>query len=183
MNGFDLGAGLELPEAPAWEFQGSKEPPPGTLYITTDEWSNIQLDSGKRYFVDYDMSSMPIEKMAMMPFEAIRNNFIEELRDMGHEVENVKIDFPATTVFRIYFTITNPALVFWIIIAIGLAIGIAYGLGAAGTGIYYLFMGIGAALAAIVNLPEKIVTDVVKNPIATIAVLVAVGIFVLGWKA
>lgn len=150
-----------------------------TKYLTTDPNSPFQLEIGKRYFADFDISQVPMVVQTAAPFDSIKWHFIAEMRDRGHEMENVTIKM-ADGLQRVSFTVTNAPPVWLIIAAIIVAIGLAYGLGAAGASFMALFVGIGEALKTIAEIPEVIVNSVVQNPWAVIGIVVAVGIFITG---
>lgn len=152
-------------------------------YITTNPHSDFPLETGKTYAMDFDISSMPWSEvdsrgtlLSPMSLERLRSEFITALRERGHEVVNVVISIPHDEYYpntlRFQFAIENPLLVI-IIVAVAISI-IAVGIGA-GFGLYATFKGI-------VEIPTAVTETILKNPIAVIAILVAIAIFILGRK-
>lgn len=147
-------------------------------YITTDPNSEFLLVSGRRYFMDFDISSIPQDIKDVLPLESMKYKFISEMRDRGYDPGIVSVRVPARDVVRITFTANSPPLLILIAIAVGIIL-MAAGTGA---GIFVGFMGLGEAVPELANLPAKLTEAAVKNPIAVIAIIVAIGIFIIGIK-
>lgn len=152
-------------------------------YITTDMDSDYALESGKRYLADFDVSRVPDEVRSVVPLEYVKYKLINALRERGHELENVTVMVPQENMVRVYFTPKNPPPL-WLLVMLGVAI-----IGAAVTGTAYvasslhvLFVGIAEALQKLVVIPVTIFDSAMKNPIAVIAIIVAVGLFLMRSK-
>lgn len=144
-----------------------------TTYITTDPESDFMLERGKHYFADFDISNMPFNLRNNLSADSIKYGFIKELRDRGHEPSQVTVSFPEYDVVRISF-IANPLPLYLIVAIIVGVIIVASGIAA---GVYVMFLGFGKGGPIPV-----IVETAFKNPWAVIAIVAAVGIFILGVK-
>lgn len=149
-----------------------------TPYITTDENSDYQLEEGERYFMDFDVAEIPGNLLSSMSLESIKNQFISEMRDKGHDPGTVVVSAPAINIIRVTFT-ANPLP---LIILVALAAGIILLLSGAGAGLFVGFAGLGKGVVKIAEMPGAITREIFKNPIAVIAIIVALGIFVFGVK-
>lgn len=150
-----------------------------SIYITTDETSDFQMEKGKRYFMDFDTGAIPSDKLSSMSDRELISQFVLEMREMGHEPAPVSVSMPAINVVRITFT-ANPMHII-LVVAIAVA-AILIAVGVAG-GLFVGFLGLGEALVDIIEVPLKITKEILKNPIPVIAIIVAVGIFIFGVKA
>lgn len=144
---------------------------PAETYITTDEYSNYELVKGKYYFMDFDVSNVPLKQRQYMRLETMKDDFIRRMRERGHEPTNVSAMSPARGIVRFYFT-ANP-LPAIIIIAIAIA-AIAIGLGLGG-GVFILFKGLGEGGPL-----TPLLKTAADNPWVVIGIIAAVGIFILG---
>ncbi len=166
-------------------------------YITNDPLSNYQLEKGVMYFMDfktteqpapawyspaglwgaatapavavYNWWNTPLEKVTKE--EQIRNQFIADMRERGHEVDKVSVESPEPDMIRIRFRASSPP----VLLVVGLALAIV----AIGVGIGWMFVGIG-------EMPGKTIGPVFEtiaaNPIPVIAIMAAFAIFFLGRK-
>lgn len=149
-------------------------------YITTDANSDFQLESGKRYFADFDISDSAIfENVLRRPWSEFRKEFVNKMYENGHTVQNTEVTMPDGYTLRFTFTATNPPHLI-LIIAIAVAI-IVIGIGG-GAGLYKLFKGLGEAVSGIAEIPGTLADAAVKNPIAVVAIVIAIGLFIVGTR-
>lgn len=147
-----------------------------TTYITTDPQSEIVLEHGKMYFMDFSVADMPYEYKRKISMSKIAQEFIGTMSERGHYVSEVHAYAPndSMDMFRIRFR-ANPLHVYILVaLAVGIVI-VAVGLGA---GAYTAFMGLGE----LPTLPFNILKELLQKPWAAIAIVAAVGVFFLGWK-
>ena len=148
---------------------------PQADYLTRDPKSTMPLESGTLYFADFDLSGVLIDiLMYFQDNESIRRNVIAQFKDQGYKVDEVHVIDLGEGKTRVFFkphSLTVALAIALIIVALGAAIGIFYGLTS-------LFIGIGKVFA----LPSNIVTQAVKSPWAVIAIIIAIAIFFLGFK-
>lgn len=160
-------------------------------YLTTDPQSRLPLAKGVNYFMDFkaDPAHSSFWEMAFYPLtsvyswfatptekvvkeDQIKTQFIADMRERGHELEGVVIETPEPDMIRIRFRIMNP-LPLLIVIAAASAIVIV------GVGIAMMFVGFG-------EMPGKTIApifqSIVENPIPVIAIIIGVGIFIMGRK-
>lgn len=147
-----------------------------TTYITTDPQSEYMLEKDKMYFMDFSVADMPYEYKRKISMAKVSQEFIGMMSERGHYVTDVRAYAPndSMDMFRVRFR-ANPLplaiTIGIIIVAVGLAIGLA-------VGIYVAFMGFGELPA----LPFNILKELLEKPWAAIAIVAAVGVFILGWK-
>lgn len=146
-----------------------------TKYIVTDPDSGFVLEKGKHYFMDFDVSQMPFQARKWLSAEAIKDGFTNEMWITDHDVKQVtvQVGYPDFDTVRISF-IANPLPVaVLVVICIGVLL-VAAGLGG---GLFAFFKGLGEGGPIPV-----VIETAIKNPVAVIAIIIAVAVLLLGVK-
>jgi hypothetical protein len=161
-------------------------------YIVTDSSADWTPESGKRYFADFDISPIPYEVGSALSLESITYKFRAGMAERGHELKDVVTVVPMPGMIRIFFTPENPPhLIIIVAIAIAIIVSALMATHYLGSAAVALFKGIGeavtelaklpiAAISEVAKIPAKVIHDAFENPIATIAIIVAIGLFLLG---
>lgn len=154
-------------------FQGDPQ------YVVNDPDSDFVLEKGKRYFMDFDISNPEVfSNVLATHFDVFKIEFLNRMYERGHIVQDTVVHMPDAYTLRFTFT-SNPIP---LVIAIAIGVAVIFAATGLGAGFFVMFKGLGEALPAIPDIPVKILEGAVKNPIAVVAIVIAVGLFILGVK-
>ncbi|MCK4792284.1 MAG: hypothetical protein KAV87_51620 [Desulfobacteraceae bacterium] len=150
--------------------------PPAGGYDYTRSDPDVELESGKLYLADFDVSGAGADYLNMVSMSQIENKIVTGFKAYGYDIKDVVMSAPAPGIVRCTFRPNTPL---WLVIVI-----IAAAISTTALAMSYAFSPIFIGIKKLAELPDKIITSAFNSPWTVIAIIAAIGLFILSnpWK-